>query len=153
MITFRLAKERYKNSLSGIGAARYGGRWNGTGIEIIYTASSRALAMAEMLVHLDMNEVPDDFHMMSILIPDDIKIKSVSVEELPSQWNRLIEYLPVTKLIGNTFIQENEYCLLQVPSAVVKGDFNILINPYHKSFREIEISEVEIFPFDRRLFE
>jgi len=153
MICYRLAREKYKDSLSGAGAAKCGGRWNSLGIELIYTASNRALAMAELLVNMKMDEIPDDYFMMSISIPDDTKLKQIIVEHLPSQWNSLVEYMPVTKSIGNAFIQENEYCLLQVPSAVVKGDYNILINPFHKSFKKISIVEVEKFPFDRRLFE
>jgi len=153
MISYRIAKEQYKNSLSGIGAAKYGGRWNSAGVEIIYTASSRALAMAEVLVHIDMNEVPDDYYMMSILIPDKVKIKYVEAEELPTQWNRLVEYMPITRSIGDAFIQENKFCLLRVPSAVVKGDYNILINPHHNEFDNIKITAADPFPFDHRLFE
>jgi len=153
MICYRLAREQSKDSLSGIGAAKYGGRWNSAGIEIVYTASSRALAMAELLVHLEMDEIPDDYYMMSIHIPDKVKIKRIEADALPIQWNRLVEYMPITRSIGNAFIQENKFCLLRVPSAVVKGDYNILINPYHKEFNKIKITAADPFPFDHRLFE
>ena len=49
--------------------------------------------------------------------------------------------------------KSNEACVLKVPSAVVKGDFNYLINPYHADFKKIKIKEVTDFPFDRRMFE
>ena len=47
MRVFRIANEKYIRSLSGIGAERYGGRWNHKGTRVVYTAASRALAMAE----------------------------------------------------------------------------------------------------------
>jgi RES domain-containing protein len=153
MISYRIAREKYKNSLSGIGAAKFGGRWNSAGIEIIYTASNRALAMAELLVHIDMSEVPEDYFMISIHIPDHLQMQHIDAKDLPLSWNKLIEYQPITRSIGNKFVQENEYAILSVPSAVVRGDHNILINPYHTAFVDISIKEVEPFPFDHRLFE
>ena len=42
MEVYRLAREKYAKKLSGVGAAKYGNRWNSKGVEIIYTASSRA---------------------------------------------------------------------------------------------------------------
>jgi len=153
MISYRIAREKYKNSLSGIGAAKFGARWNSAGLEIIYTASNRALAMAELLVHLDMSEVPEDYYMISIHIPDNLKVKHIDAKDLPSQWNRMVEYKAITRSIGDAFVQENEYVILSVPSAVVRGDYNTLINPYHISFGEISIAEVESFPFDHRLFD
>ncbi|MDO1502618.1 RES family NAD+ phosphorylase [Winogradskyella maritima] len=44
MIVYRLGKEKYKNDLSGIGAEKFGGRWNSKGVRMVYTSQSRALA-------------------------------------------------------------------------------------------------------------
>lgn len=49
---YRLARKKYPVELSGRGAALRGARWNSPGTEIIYTARNRALAMAEVAVHL-----------------------------------------------------------------------------------------------------
>ena len=43
-----LAREKFAGSLSGKGAAISGARWNSVGIEMIYTAANRSLAMAEV---------------------------------------------------------------------------------------------------------
>ena len=152
MICYRLAKARYMDSLDGYGAALRGGRWNGVGVKVVYTASSRALAMAEMLVHLDMEDVPDDYHMMSIEVPDDVGRHTISPNQLPVHWNKMIEFLRLTKSMGNDFIRDKKYGVLIVPSAVVKGDVNILINPTQPSFSKIKIIGTEPFPFDHRLF-
>jgi len=73
MKVYRLARKRYATELSGIGAAKYGNRWNPKGVEVIYTAESRALAMAEVLVHLSLETLPSDFQMIQMNIPDKIK--------------------------------------------------------------------------------
>jgi RES domain-containing protein len=38
--------------------------------------------------------------------------------------------------------------VLKVPSAVVPGDFNFLINPHHSEFASISIKGQEDFPFE-----
>lgn len=41
---------------------------------------------------------------------------------------------------------------MKVPSAVVQGDFNYLINPQHPDFKKVKIIKKEKFSFDQRLF-
>lgn len=153
MIVFRLVKLKYKDVLSGAGAAKYGARWNSKGTDIMYTSSSRALAMSELLVHLDLNEVPDEYYMMDIFIPDNFEIQQVDLKDLPMHWNINIEYRKLVQQIGDQFVEDKLKPLLEVPSAVVKGDTNILINPYHKLFSKIKLKKVSKFPFDHRFFE
>ena len=152
MIVYRLSRARWKNKLSGKGASMNGGRWNSEGIEMIYTASSRALAMAEVLVHLEPSQIPSDYVMLTINIPDDVKTYKPRLEVLPLNWNVPINYQSLTQRVGDEFIRKGAACVLIVPSAVVKGDFNYLINPHHPSFEKITITQSESFPFDQRLF-
>lgn len=151
MKLYRLSREMYANSLSGAGSAFKGARWNSVGVEIIYTAESRALAMAEVMVHLTAATVPDDYMMIVLSTPDTMAMEEVSVSDLPSGWN-VFPYLTVIQKIGDSFVRENRFPLLRVPSAVVPGDFNILINPHHADFRHIAIDNIEKFPFDTRIF-
>jgi RES domain-containing protein len=58
-----------------------------------------------------------------------------------------------TQKMGDGFIDSLEACILKVPSAVVQGDFNYLINPHHKEFKKIEILEVHDSPLDKRIFQ
>jgi len=151
MEVFRLSKEKWASVLSGKGAALKGARWNSPGTEIIYPASNRSLAMAEVAVHLTLATLPDDYMMVTISIPDDVSTITVKEKDLPRCWNTF-PYLPVTQTLGDNFIRENKYCLLKIPSAVTKGDFNILINPFHPDFSRIRIKSIEPFPFDKRIF-
>ena len=151
MEVFRLSRKKYSSKLSGNGAALKGARWNSPGIEIIYTASNKSLAMAEVAVHLTLATLPPDYMMSKIFIPDYLEIKLVKVNELPKNWNSF-PYQLTTQKFGDQFIFEKNYCLLKIPSATTKGDFNILINPNHPEFKKIKILDSERFPFDKRIF-
>ncbi len=151
MIIYRLAREQYSGTLSGAGAARMGARWNSPGVEIIYCAISRALAIAEVAVHLTTATLPDDYMMLPISVPSSSATKSVNHADLLPDWN-IFPSPKSTRIFGDSFIRENQFLMLQVPSAVVKGDYNILINPFDKDFEKVKIVEKENFPFDSRLF-
>ena len=151
MKVFRLSRKKFSKELSGKGASLSGNRWNSKGTEIIYCASSRALAMAEVAVHLNLALIPNDYLMLEINIPDFISILQIETSKLPLNWD-LFPHILSTQKIGDDFIDDNKYCVLKVPSAVVKGDVNFLINPYHKDFKSIEINNSYSFPFNRRLF-
>ena len=151
MEVFRLARKKYPIELSGKGASISGARWNSKGTEIIYCAQNRALALAEVLVHLSLAALPSDFVMLTIEIPDAILIETLDLTNLNIGWNTFPCTFE-TPLLGDDFIKRNETCVLKVPSAVVKGDFNFLINPYHIDFYKVKITEQNDFPFDERIF-
>ena len=151
MEVFRLSREKYANILSGKGAALRGARWNSVGSELIYTACNRSLAMADVAVHLTIATLPVDFVMMTLEIPDTIELSKIDVFNLLLNWNAF-PHPSTTPQIGDSFIIENKYCVLQVPSSVTKGDYNLLINPKHPDFKHISIINTEPFPFDRRMF-
>lgn len=151
MQVYRLSREKFANTLSGRGAAIKGARWNSAGVEIIYTASNRSLAMAEVAVHFTLATLPIDYMMTTIFIPDDIPLQRLQLTDLPKDWNTF-PHPTNTQKIGDTFINDNEYCILEIPSAVTQGDFNIIINPNHVDFKRIKILSNEKFPFDKRIF-
>lgn len=151
MLVFRLVKQQYSKVLSGKGAAIFGERWNSKGMELIYTAENRSLAMAEVAVHFSLATMPSSYNMLSIFIPDNLTIKEIKTIELPDDWNTF-PHAKSTQNIGDSFILENKFVALKVPSVVTKGDFNILINPHHKDFKKIKIKSSEPFLFDRRIF-
>lgn len=151
MEVFRLARKKYPIDLNGKGAAMFGARWNFKGTEIVYIAQNRALAMAEVLVHLSLSSLPKDFVMITIDIPDAVSIEFLDEKKLQKDWNVFPNSFS-TQVLGEDFIKRNEFCVMKVPSAVVKGDFNILINPYHQDFKLIKIIDQTDFPFDKRIF-
>ncbi|HBK71085.1 MAG TPA: RES superfamily protein [Flavobacteriaceae bacterium] len=151
MQVYRISRKKYANELSGIGASKSGNRWNSKGTKIIYCADSRALAMAEVSVHLSLATLPKDFVMLEINIPKTIAVQVLSKNELSEDWS-VFPHTYKTQQIGDEFIYSKKIGVLKVPSAVVKGDFNYLINPHHKDFKKIKIVDFYDFPFDNRLF-
>jgi len=149
---FRLVRAAYADGISGKGAAIKGARWNSQGIEMIYTAENRSLAMAEVAVHFSLGTLPSDYRMMTIYIPNDLKFKNLSFSQLHERWNDFPPH-PFTKKLGDQFVLENQYAVLRVPSVVVQGDFNLLINPHHTDIDRLRVVEIVPFPFDRRIFQ
>lgn len=151
MEVYRLSRARFASELSGAGAALKGGRWNPAGVEAVYAASNRSLAMAEVAVHLTLATLPDDYCLVTIYIPDEVGRLRVRVADLPSDWN----YFPhnaATQQFGLNLLSSAQYGVFELPSAVTQGDYNLMINPHHPDFARIKIVDVTKFPFDRRIF-
>ena len=150
MIVYRLTKAIHANDLSGTGAEKNGGRWNGKGVGMIYTSQSRALCIAEVAVHLPMGILPGDYKLISINIPGR-SVLSLTESELPEDW-RSIPPAQSTRTIGNEFVHHQKHLTLKVPSMIVKGEYNFLINPLHPGMKNVSIISAEPFDFDSRLF-
>ena len=135
--------------LSGIGAALYGGRWNSKGTRIAYSAWARSAAILELLVHVgDRRNVPTDRVVVSIDLPDDAVD---TLDALPRGWNQL-PYTPVVQRAGDAWVRDNRQLALRVPSAIVRQEWNVLINPLHPRIGEVAVGEAEPLVLDARLF-
>jgi RES domain-containing protein len=150
MIVYRLAKSKYAKDLSGRGAEIAGGRWNSKGVRMVYTSASRALCTTEIAVHTPLGNVPTDYYIISIKLPA-LKMLELTQAKLPSTWNAFPHDL-ATQRVGDLFVQNSKYLVMRVPSAVVQGDFNYLINPLHADFTKVKIVNTQTFNFDPRLF-
>jgi RES domain-containing protein len=133
-------------------ASGYPARWNSMGIYTIYSASSRSLACLENLVHMDIASLQQLFRVCIIEVPDDLKIGNVNSDELPENW-----HLPdpdgysICQPIGDRWNLENKLLMLRVPSAIIKNEYNYLINPNHPDLIKLKILGIEPFFFDDRL--
>jgi len=150
MIVFRLTRARYARDLSGRAAELAGGRWNSKGTALLYTSCSRSLCLLELAVHLPLNGVPIDYRLVSIEIPDD-SVEQLDKRRLNAQW-KAIPFTTATMLVGDQFVRSNRNLALQVPSAIVPDEFNVLINPVHAETGRIKVIEELPFDFDERLF-
>jgi RES domain-containing protein len=151
MIVFRLCKAAYRLDLSGKGAERSGGRWNSKGTPMVYTGETRALCTTEIAVHTPLGILPRDYYLISIEIPNQVKIYDLPIKKLSADWNSF-PHGDSTQRIGDEFIKEGKFLIMKVPSAVVQGEFNYLINPYHSDVKKLNIAKSELFRFDERLF-
>jgi RES domain-containing protein len=148
MIVYRIAKEKWINDLSGEGAKRVGGRWNPVGYPVIYCSSNSSLALLETLVHLDFDLIPLDLRVAEIEIPDE-SIKTISETDLPEKW-RDYPSSDELKIIGKTWIDENKYLTLKIPSAVNPKEFNYLLNINHRFMDQVRIIKSYSVSIDSR---
>ncbi len=150
MQVYRIATSDYIQDLSGYGAKRYGGRWNREGVAVLYTGSSIALCAWEYFVHLPETVTlkQNTFSVATIELPDS-SVKSLTTAELPLDWKNQTGVLVD---ITDAWIREEAFLAMRVPSAVVSGEFNYLLNPAHPLFETVTVQLVEPFRFDRRAF-
>lgn len=151
MRLYRIAKAQFAaTALSGLGAAMHGGRWNSPGTRLAYTGESRSLVMLELLVHIPRNAVPGDFRLLACEIPD-TGIETLAPADYPEGWSRL-PYHPAVRACGDDWARQGRSLALRVPSAIVRGEFNVLVNPAHADFARVALVGDEALSFDARLF-
>lgn len=149
MKVYKLTRKKYASDLTGQGAKVVGGRWNSKGRSILYTASSRSLALLEVLVHLPAY-TNLDFVIVEIEIPDDLIITKLDPSILPTNWTDY-STTELTKSIGDNWLGNNVALALQVPNTIVKDEYNYLINPNNPGFERIAIKSVSSIDVDERL--
>ncbi|QEC75519.1 RES family NAD+ phosphorylase [Mucilaginibacter ginsenosidivorax] len=149
MILYRISNCNYAGDLSGTGARLYGGRWNSEGKSMLYMASSRALAVLEVLVHLPPLLVPDNFCLVEIEIPED-NIYTLAPALLPINW-RDIPPPVILRQLGDDFLKKCEFLVMKVPSSIVPAEYNYLLNPLHPEALKAKVTNRESFSFDERL--
>lgn len=144
---WRIVKEKHAaTAFSGEGARLYGGRWNSVGTSLVYTSGSKALAALESLVHLN---PPVIFRYVAIPIEFDGSLVE-KVTALPSDWTQEPPP-PATRNIGDLWAKAARSAVLELPSVIIPGEPNFLLNPAHPDFRKIIIGKPEPFTFDPRL--
>jgi RES domain-containing protein len=151
MRVWRICKaEHAATAFSGDGAQAYAGRWHHRGTTVVYASESRALAALEQLVHLHRNRLPPHFVCFAVDLPTDLAISELRTQDLPAGWRRHLGP-PELRDIGTRWAASGETVCLRVPSAVVLGENNFLLNPRHADFGRLAIGRPEPFEFDQRL--
>lgn len=149
---WRLSQKKYSlTPLNGEGARLRGGRWNPIGTPVVYTSSTLALAQLELLVHSGRKYPLEEFLSFEINIPDSITMQILDITKLPNNW-RSSPSDPKLTQIGTEWITAKSSIMLKVPSAVIEGEYNYLINPIHEDFTKISIINSKPITFDPRLF-
>ena len=125
------------------------GRWYSKPRSVIYAAERPALAMLEILTHLQLsqNAMPLTLRLRAVNIKNGVKI--APAPELPSGWQ---VNQPSTQGLGNTWLQSAKELLMKIPSAVLPESSNHLINPHHPQ-AAAHLLETDLGPFwmDARL--
>ncbi len=149
MLVFRICRAAHA-ALDGEGGRLYGGRWNRPGRPTLYTSTSRALAALEYLVHADPAMVPDDLVLLTIDLPDEVPRERVEAASLPRGWNRVATH-PGCQDLGDRWLAAMTSASLDVPSAPIPEERNIIVNPRHAASGELVEKARRAFAFDPRL--
>lgn len=150
VLVWRLCAAQYaEGAFDGEGARLYGGRWSPRGVALCYCAESRALAVVEVLANADEPSrlTRLAWRLIPAVIPDALIEKPA---RYPEGW-REYPYNSATREFGARWASERRTAAIRVPSAVVPGEFNYLINPFHPDFEQVQIGRPERFAFDARL--
>ena len=151
MRLWRICRERFAaEAYSGEGARLYGGRWNSKGVAVIYTSTSLALAAVETFVNLEPNLRPDDLVSIQAEMPDSVATERLELKSLPATWHR--SRGESLRHFGDEWCRAGKAVALHVPSAAVRGEWNVLLNPAHGDFRKIKVHKPQRFEFDLRMF-
>jgi len=136
-------------SLSGDGGVFFSARWHTRGRRVLYLADHPASALLEVIVHIevDAEDLPSDYQLLGIDVPDDLAVHQLEQGELPADWK---ERVALNQKIGGVWLNEGLTALLRVPSAIVPEASNYLLNPLHPDAARIVIASAMPAAFDPR---
>ena len=143
---YRIIEPRQaEHPFSGAGSDS-GGRWTSPRTQGVYASLSPATAMLEYLVHLE-GETPRELIIASASVPVECVLAQV---ELPSEWPER-PYRDTVRQVGDEWSKSRRSLALRVPSAVVAGEHNVVINPDHSDFVKLQLEQLTPIKLDSRL--
>lgn len=147
---YRLVHKKWaKQAFDGEGARLFGGRWNSKGQLCVYTAGSEALAVLEVLVHLNNRAALSQYQLYQLNIAR-TDLMQISSNTLPASW-RDQPATSETAFIGDNWLNQNASLALAVPSVLAPRESIILLNPKHANFAHCltTITELDFMPDPR----
>lgn len=151
-LVWRLTAVRHaQRAYTGEGARLYGGRWNHSGIPLVYTSATLSLAALELFVHLDGDIAPDRLTARAAELPGDLTIPVLEIADLPANW-RTYPAPEALKDLGTAWTRSGASLALAVPSVVIPHEHNLLLNPAHPDFARVRVLPAEVFSFDPRMW-
>lgn len=150
MHVYRLGPKRFAPDLEGIGAKKFGGRWNHVETACIYASANKALSMLEYSAHLSLASFKPELVFTTYEVEYDDFLK-LDLKDLPKDWNN-IPSLKSTMDIGTNHFKSNPDSLgIIVPSIIIPDEFNYLINPLSTKFPSVKVVSVTDHNYDLRI--
>jgi len=115
---------------------------------MVYTAQSQSLAVLEVLVHLESPELLKRYLLFEVAI-DVSCMDELDLSTLPRNW-KADPVPPRVQAIGDGWVAGGHSAVLRVPSVLVPGESNFLLNPRHADFGKLRIGKARPFQFDPR---
>lgn len=144
----RIAHQHFIHDLTGLGAKKYGGRWNPAGSPALYTSEHLSLAVLEKFVHAQgINELKD-LARLALMLPANSTLYRLETSKLNKDWKTDVAY---TQWLGQQLLADGSYLGFWVPSVVVAGEWNLVLNPAANGFAKLQMVVQESFMLDSRL--
>ena len=148
MLLYRITNPIYANDLQGTGCLYTSGRWHYKGTRILYTSEHISLSKLEILANTPV--IPKNQVLVTLEVPEKASIKDLSAAELPVNWWQF-PYPNVLADFTESWIKEDAFWIMKVPSAHSLTEFNYLLNPLHAQHALAKVISVEAIHFDKRL--
>ena len=116
----------------------------------MYASTSLALAALETFVNLEPNLQPKDLVSIEGVISEELEIGRLDQKTLPR--DRRQKRDESLRRFGDEWIRSGQTIALLVPSAAIRGEWNVLLNPAHLDFQKVKFGEPVPFHFDTRMF-
>ena len=157
MKLYRAGREHHLEDFEGTkgNSFKKGARWNLPYNPVLYFAPSPSIAAMELAQYFPTPDlVPDDYVMGEFEIPDSLKSKTLSIEDLPENWH-IYPHPQCTKEIGTAWLQKVEELCLFVPSAATPGyrENIIVVNPRHGDINQIKLINIIDKIYPERMFQ
>ncbi len=148
MKLYRITREKYASKLEASGRAN---RWNMEKQYVVYASSSRSLAALELVAHRNAIMEGMKYKIVIIDVPNHNGIiLTADAKKLAHDWH-LLENRFTTQKYGCDWYSKRSSPILKVPSAIIKEEFNFVLNTLHSDFSQISIESIEDFNWDKRL--
>jgi len=148
MIVYRIGRTKYAQDLTGEGARLNGGRWNHKLIPCIYTSDSRALALLEYTMNVNIEDIPRALSITSFEISES-EIYELKKTDLPGDW-REVPTPSSAKDFGSRLLIAKKP-ILKIPSIIITEEFNYILNPLYLGSKNFKIRKVKDFVYDVRI--
>ncbi len=104
----------------------------------------------ETFVNLEPNLRPADLVSIEGDIPEAVAVGRLDLKILPPHWHETRD--ESLRRFGDEWIRGGETVALLVPSAAIRGEWNVLLNPAHSGYARITFQNPAPFEFDSRMF-
>lgn len=131
-----------REAFSGEGAFLFGGRWNSIGRRVVYCSGSKALALLEVLVHIDPLDAPSSWTAFQI----EVAAAQIEKAKLRPRWQAEAN----SQAIGDEWLKSGRTLALEIPSVIVPEEPTYLLNPGHPEFQSLDLTRVSNFELDPR---
>jgi len=115
----------------------------------VYLASSEALAVLEVRVHLGTIIPVDPYVLLTVQIPLRL-IETLRRDDWPRGWDA-VPFGPSGQRVGDLWLAQRRGPALRVPSVHSGSDSNVLLNPAHPKASRAQVTARRRYTFGSRL--